>query len=802
MVHEPPDTKDRSNRDDTDAMSIQAEMRLSLRPRAWPRTGSAAIPATATVPAPVGEPTADRHESIMASSNDESPRRLVRAVLGLACAAACVAASPPSLCAAQALGHEDAVAGLFGDTSLDSLVARHVQRLQRPEGAGSPAMLGDLFVAPTFQRTDVPETDLFAARQRDALRDVGLSAHAGVVENFEPGVSEADEGIYRRRAQVELRWDVLKGGFFESRLQARKLEYEEEATLLAARERERREWYQEMDGLLEAAFAEGKMSLLNDRSLALADLVDITAELYRRTAVPRDDLLLRMREQAEVAVELKHAAAVYAASGFAARLRVSIAPGPARSLPILEIAEERLDDFLGDGSLSRDIIDLQMEIEELERHPIRSVNVRPSLKYNVYQGGSFADGAVRDYVAASVAVSVPLSFRGGTSSEIAAAKRRTLEHEMEREIVDVRRLVRRRAATYKGLLRDYLRLHDEQLRLRARIGDAATMQRLEDPAYSPIIVLADVSALLDVQVRMVDQKMEMYRLLLEIAPYLEPRALMKITAPVDVPRMVHASRRDRSIYIWSETFKKHTNAFLLEELRRAEVGGDVYLSLGQAGGSTEKARHFIREAQSAGLDVHLMLGKRRLSADRDADRMRELVVQARSLAAGGIHLDIEPHTLDDWDERAAMYLDEFTTALAFARHLTSENGLALSISLPVFHDRGHIAAVVEQCDDVVLMAYGAHGTQEVLKRLVGDLAATASRLSVALRPDDFVAAEELDAYSEHLSRTAAVKGFVLSDAESLAARRLAGTAPPERAPVGPEDQVMSPHNGQGGHEEL
>ena len=64
-----------------------------------------------------------------------------------------------------------------------------------------------------------------------AHRYVQALINAGYLENLEQGVFNVEGIYYRRRAQLELEWDILNNGYLDNRHEIRELENEKQTDL-------------------------------------------------------------------------------------------------------------------------------------------------------------------------------------------------------------------------------------------------------------------------------------------------------------------------------------------------------------------------------------------------------------------------------------------------------------------------------------------------------------------------------------------------------------------------------------------
>jgi hypothetical protein len=119
----------------------------------------------------------------------------------------------------------------------------------------------------------------------------------------------------------------------------------------------------------------------------------------------------------------------------------------------------------------------------------------------------------------------------------------------------------------------------------------------------------------------------------------------------------------------------------------------------------------------------------------------------------GIHLDIEPHALAEWDEAGGpeALVRDLADAVEAVRRRMQEAGadLKLEVDVPVFYDRvapEELRRIMAAADGIVLMAYEVTDLERVISSVEPELEMgrdTGCEVRVALRAADWPTAEAL-----------------------------------------------------------
>lgn len=216
-----------------------------------------------------------------------------------------------------------------------------------------------------------------------------------------------------------------------------------------------------------------------------------------------------------------------------------------------------------------------------------------------------------------------------------------------------------------------------------------------------------------------------------------------------------------SLYVWSDAFQKHDNAFLLELDWTQEIDR-LIVSAGH-NTSMKKLRLFQKQAREKDLEVELLLASnhwvRSGGIERAQDRLENL-----ELRGSPLHLDVEPHALDDFEQRQDELLRRYLEVLRLARRTIGESELAVSI--PLFWPDWTYRKVSKIVDRTYLMAYGEKSSQERANQILKvSRHFDSEQRVVALRPEDYGSPDQLDRGISALRETVGISQYALHDLE-------------------------------------
>lgn len=249
--------------------------------------------------------------------------------------------------------------------------------------------------------------------------------------------------------------------------------------------------------------------------------------------------------------------------------------------------------------------------------------------------------------------------------------------------------------------------------------------------------------------------------LLSVAAMEYDSTLIKL-APIEENRFRGRIGR-RSIYLWSEAFNNTPNHQIHELLN---IKG-IETALVSASRLVNKAKlaRFRSDAEAYGIEVVSVLGNHQWALAEHHDEALPRIVSLAEVS-GGIHLDIEPHTLRNFDSNRQTYLTDYTNLI---RRVDDQlDGLPLTIAVPVHWEIATYRELARYADSLYIMAYGNPNPNRILKRLQPLLdAIPEEQIVIALRASDFSDEWEMEQAIEKIEYATGVNRFAIHQFRSF-----------------------------------
>jgi hypothetical protein len=653
---------------------------------------------------------------------------------------------------------------------IDSALSAKAEYVRLSDEKADLQGLDSLFDHRTFSEGgQYTSTSMLETKRSHTNNDWGINLQAGYLQNFDQGVFDSEGIFYNRRYQLGLKWDVLSNGWQENQIKAKQLQREIRIERFEEYKANReQEYYGLRNKLLSTIRNEQKKikkqfkELLSIKKNELKTLYDLGYKSW-------DKVLEISSKLSDTEMVLNTDIKLDTLAG--RRLWQG-----KKVLPVLSVDYEKLRAEAADKPLREKADSLRLKNTEDEYRRWRDISLSANVDYNYYdqtgQQLQLTNTGDREYFSFSVNLSVPLTvFKKGDKS-YKEAQRQEIEYENSRRDLTENNLLREHYREYQELINQYASTYNRYQRQLQRIRREQAKQKNGNQEYNS-------SALLDLYLSQVEAiwqlsltKEKMYEKLLRLssfAPNSPLSSYARLWSPPELPQQMNSSS---TVYMWSDTFKSYKNPLLLDYLS-ARNFDTVLLSPGpKMGLESPKLSEFISSAKTIGIGVDLMKGSNVLIKKKNWDSISDFAEQARALNSSGIHLDVEPHTFDDWSQNKDLYLQQYTKMVRYAREVTRKYGLSLSVSVPVYYDK-ILHKLYFMVDKLYVMAYQISTVPKLKQKLSKELQYTADdgeeagKLVIALRPDDFISRQQMEDFISQLNQQYGKLSFAVHDFETL-----------------------------------
>ena len=136
-------------------------------------------------------------------------------------------------------------------------------------------------------------------------------------------------------------------------------------------------------------------------------------------------------------------------------------------------------------------------------------------------------------------------------------------------------------------------------------------------------------------------------------------------------------------YLWTSFFNEKSNDYLIALLEKWNIK-KVFLSVNSTM-DLSKLKSFQTLASEKGIQVDFLVGENSYAEETDGFvHLEKVMLTGKNLGFKGIHLDIEPHTFDDYEDQTAKYSEIQVNLFREAKKWCDAHGMDLSVSVPMY----------------------------------------------------------------------------------------------------------------------
>ena len=569
-------------------------------------------------------------------------------------------------------------------------------------------------------------------------QDFGLEFRAGyTTDNLQNDLS--GEGS----TYLELSWDVLRSGYKEQEYKAQDKLRQARIKSLEGDLKQLRLDYNCRNLQIHRAFSGTESALLAIKLELMERVYEIERRAYFQNNSYLDELL-----SSEEEIRLTQMNLEMLANDPLGQEQLGTITNP----PVLDVHFPALIDLIKADDKALEIYKLnQLRLRAEDYDEDRSSRLRLFLRKEFDFAQSNNDGLV-----AGLRFQMPLTFDEGKSAQSQEYLLNQLEKDFTYEQWEI---IARARNAYLSLREQLERVTKQQFRV---LNSAEKIRRINsyitmDKALDDSAVIVRVLNYLNSNIELVQAKKVLYQRVNQMFLVGRIGYTPEVLKIVDLNETTHRAREhQRSVYLWSDEFNQYTNQQLAILFETKGIQ-EALISLGQ---NTNQAKflQFLKENRDS-LDIAVMTGDASwLEAGASQQALEK--VNAYATLSNHIHLDIEPHTLSDYEANRAAYMDSLV-ALVKAIRINNPD-LRLTLSVPFHWSEETYKALSDYTDGVYIMLYGTTDLDRMVERVKAIASVYGlSKTTVALRAEEVVNEFQLENYISQLATATGVKRFAI-----------------------------------------
>lgn len=624
---------------------------------------------------------------------------------------------------------------------------------------GDTAYLNALFTGnyATNEAAEAYKKDV-EARIKSQRGDIGVNFKADYSENFKPGFSPDEDIYYKRRFYFGVEWNVINGGFLESRSKANQLKKEYSLKDVDAKQQADRENYRYIFNYINYLFNKQKIEVLRERYSLIEKQLNFTNELYHLRYVGWENVLHVRAKLEDINQQIGQL------EQFNRNIPNSIPDSllnsnySADKLPLVDIDLDKLMSVYHDNATTDTIAALKMAMYSDGMKWWQDVSLRPYLRYNLYvdplnQRRTFASGGI--------ALNVPLRFKNKENLVEAKSAIFAAEGEAESKAGD-NELVNH-YAEFAFKLKQIKEFYYKKLYADELIRKELVKKDFQDIGFNPIFTLGLIDDKKNIEAEIIDIKKRLYIQLLQMAFYLDQKSPLAFVEVITPDQFTSRYSTNVQVFVDKATYDEMDNNALVNYLWQNEFR-DVILGID----SWRMDAKFYDLLNKASRDhIFFTLNKKIPEGQNYPDVNGDLqeIAALNNAYIKGLHYSLAMNT----DGSTAPEVQEvnFSDWLDGINTEQKPSNIRLSISISDNLPMNILNKVFAKFDLVFVPSDGTPNRGKLEQALLQEMSLGKEKLTVVLNANDFADRLHIENYMNNLSDEVGVENFAFSNVKNM-----------------------------------
>lgn len=608
--------------------------------------------------------------------------------------------------------------------------------------------------------------DLLAKRnllqQKLYKKDVGLNVTASYQRNTStPFLDAEDVVIFRQKAQVGLDWDVLRGGFYDNRLKAKTLSKELEWIKNSNYAQKSSRPFLLSSQQVVTNFNKRKIVILQKRLELNTKQMELIEKLWALKHISKDNYLKAIQNKADINGQFE----LYKSFSDKAE-QLKLTAKDTIELPLLDLDFDKLISKInytpttGDSTLPAYLI----ENAKRESNFIREIGLKAYARYSYYDVYT-QNIPNRSFMSYGVNLSVPLTFNQKEKRELYLINKQIDNLQQPQVEPGVEYLLLNYYYDYRYKLKKYYNLVEKRNVFAELIRTESVKQEFYDLEFNPNTALLILDDYWSNALELLDLHQDMYKTLLSIKEKVPGSEISDFTFPVTVKDNIKDSTfippPTKAIYIWSKSLTSASTFSMVTDYITLNNFNQIVVSYKYDKMYLQTLNAFINKNYTS--KISLMIGNNKLINGGMPVYLDSLAKSVPLTFVKSIHLDIEPHTFDDFKTNQAAYFAKYIQLLNDADAFCKKQNLQLEVSIPLNYPDDVLDKLFSVCSKVYLMAYENVDPDFITRKCEEELKRGKTKIVLALRAKDFENRAQMDEHYKKLG----IKNIAYHDYETL-----------------------------------
>lgn len=536
---------------------------------------------------------------------------------------------------------------------------------------------------------------------KSAFSDLGLKWVSDATHNFSPGISDNEDVNFRSRISTGIDWVVLgEGSWIKGKRSYNLFQKQMQKDSIGIQLQQNTISLQNKISLLHNIIDQHRINVLKKYEVILQYQSAYYNEMFKNGLSSYGDTLKASQQLQEIQsiIELNKTYLEQDLDAILLKRYWNLPFGETNLPPLETISEENL------LQEKEAISQLQKEIIQNNRKSSEMPSFRVKLRYNYYDT---AEQMGRSFSSVAASLSIPLRFKRETDEityQIA-----TNENKLNYEKQQLKEQLIAQHRQFNVLKTKSLQIKNELLYIEALLKNELEIYTNENKDFSPTKYIEYSGRFIQKMLDFLEIKQTLCEtyIIFGTLSKLNDNSLSEKTATTT------STEYEQITYMWKSYFESHSNDQLIEFLKANKIT-NLFLS---PGSNKLKITEFIQKATQQNIKVDRLLGENSFAEKSDGlVKLIEKLEKIKEDNFSGIHLNIEPHTFDDYKENKEKYIERMNQIYAQAQAWCGKNNIKLSVSIPLHLPIENATFLSENKIEAYIMAYETTDQLKLLNR--------------------------------------------------------------------------------------
>lgn len=590
------------------------------------------------------------------------------------------------------------------------------------------------------------------ARIKSQKGDIGVDFRADYSENFEPGFSSDEDIYYKRRYYFGIEWNVIKGGFLESRAKANQLEQEYFLKNLDSKKLEDAENYKSIFNYINFIFNKQKIDVLYERYGLIEQQLNFTTELYHLRYIGWEKVLhvrAKLEDLNQQISQLEQFNEFIPSSIPDALLGNQYS---AENLPLVDIDLEKLMHIYHNNATTDSIAAIKLAMYSGGMKWWQDISLKPYLRYNVYIDPSDQS---RRFGSGGVSLTVPLRFKNkenlvSSKDAIFRAEAKSENRAGDNELVN-------HYAEFAFKLKQIKEFYYKKLSADELIRKELVKMDYQDIGFNPIFTLGLIDDKKNIEAEIIDIKKRLYIQLVQMAFYLDEKSPMAFVEVLNPGDFTSRYTTGMQIFVDKSASQNMENKELVNYLWKNEFK-DVILEI-DSWSFSPKLQDIIEKASRAHIYFSLNMKTQVGQAYPDVNDDFQQIGLIANRYINGLHYSqvlTNVATRETQEADFSSWLDEINIS-------QKPKNMRLSISISDDLPLDVLTKVYNKFDLVFIPTDGTPNRQKIEDGLTQEFSLGKDKTTVVLNAKDFADRLHIENFMKNLNSETGVKNFAISN---------------------------------------